>query len=79
MWHVDPLIGNNRGMAFSVPSAKQELNSNRGTMLSLWSVQRYLVVWQSPAGKNMSMGAEDIVGIRHQETTGEDTVRAVVN
>jgi hypothetical protein len=31
-----------------------------------------LVVRQSPAGKNMSTEAEDIVGIRHQVTTGED-------
>jgi hypothetical protein len=40
-------------------------------------------VRQSPAGKNVSMEAEDIVGIRHQATTGEDTVvylvRGVVN
>jgi hypothetical protein len=42
-------------------------------------------VGQSPAGKNLSKKAEDIVGIRHQATTGEDIpdleelVRAVVN
>jgi hypothetical protein len=30
-----------------------------------------LVVRQSPAGKNMSTEEEDIVGIRHQATTGE--------
>jgi hypothetical protein len=29
-------------------------------------------VRQSPAGKNVSTEAEDIVGIRHQATTGED-------
>jgi hypothetical protein len=28
---------------------------------------------QSPAGKNVSTEAEDIVGIRRQATTGEDT------
>jgi hypothetical protein len=48
-----------------------------------WSNE--LVVGQSPAGKNVSTEAEDIVGIRHQATTGEDIadwkdwVRAVVN
>jgi hypothetical protein len=31
-----------------------------------------LVVRQTPAGKNVSTEAEDIVGIRHQATTGED-------
>jgi hypothetical protein len=42
-------------------------------------------VGQSPAGSNVSGEAEDIVGIHHQETTGEetayqeDTVHAVVN
>jgi hypothetical protein len=30
-------------------------------------------VGQSPAGKNVSMEAEDIVETRHQATTGEDT------
>jgi hypothetical protein len=28
---------------------------------------------QSPTGKNMSTEAEDIVAIRHQATTGENT------
>jgi hypothetical protein len=32
-----------------------------------------LVVRQSPTSNNVSMEAEDIVGIRHQVTTGEDT------
>jgi hypothetical protein len=36
-------------------------------------VRLELVVGQSPAGKNMSTEAEDVVGIRHQATTGEDT------
>jgi hypothetical protein len=31
-----------------------------------------LVVRQSPAGKNVGTEEEDIVGIRHQATTGED-------
>jgi hypothetical protein len=44
-----------------------------------------LVVGQSPAGKDMSMEAEDIVGTCHQVMTSEDTadgeylVHAVVN
>jgi hypothetical protein len=48
-----------------------------------WSNE--LFVRQSPAGKNVSTEAEDIVGIRRQPTTGEDTancediVSAVVN
>jgi hypothetical protein len=48
-----------------------------------WSNE--LVVVQSPAVKNVSTEAEDIVEIRHQATTGEDAkdredlVRAVVN
>jgi hypothetical protein len=29
-------------------------------------------VVQSPAGKKVSTEAEDIVGIRHEATTGED-------
>jgi hypothetical protein len=36
-----------------------------------WSNE--LVVGQSPAGKNMSMDAEDTVGIHHQATTDENT------
>jgi hypothetical protein len=35
-----------------------------------WSNQ--LVMRQLPAGNNVSTEAEDIVGIRHQATTGED-------
>jgi hypothetical protein len=31
-----------------------------------------LIVIQSPAGNNVKTEAEAIVGIRHQETTGED-------
>jgi hypothetical protein len=44
-----------------------------------------LLVRQLPASKNERMEAEDIVGIRHQATTGEDIadredlVHAVVN
>jgi hypothetical protein len=63
-------------------------------MFSVTSVPRYykhdrrcneLVLGQSPGGENMSTEAEDIVGIRHEATTGEgigdweDLVRAVVN
>jgi hypothetical protein len=48
-----------------------------------WSNE--LVVGQSSVGKNLSTEVEDIVGISHQATTGEDTgnwedlVRALVN
>jgi hypothetical protein len=72
---------NNRGMAFSERSAKKQLKSNRGTMLSVLSVPRCykqdnwtneLVVRQSPAGKHVSTEAEDIVGARHHTTTAKD-------
>jgi hypothetical protein len=36
-----------------------------------WSNE--LVVRQLPAGKNVCMEAEGVVGIRHQAKTGEDT------
>jgi hypothetical protein len=51
-------------------------------VFSVWSVPVYykqgncnngLVLGQSPASKNVSMEAEDIVGIHHQAMTGEDT------
>jgi hypothetical protein len=72
---------NNRRMAFSERSAKQQMYSNRGTMLSVLSVPRCykqdnwsneLAVGQSPASKHVSTEAEDIVGVRHQTTTVED-------
>jgi hypothetical protein len=65
---------------FSARSAKQQLNSNRGNVFSVRSVPRCykqdnwsneLVVGQSPAGKNVSTKAEDIVQVCHQATTGE--------
>jgi hypothetical protein len=37
------------------------------------SCSRGLGVRQSPAGKDMNMEAEDIVGIRYQVVTGEYT------
>jgi hypothetical protein len=37
-----------------------------------------LVLRQSPTGKNVSTETEDIVEIRHQATTGEDFMCAVV-
>jgi hypothetical protein len=40
--------------------------------LANWSSE--LALGQSPAGKNASTDAKDIVEIRHQATTGEDTV-----
>jgi hypothetical protein len=67
---------------FYAKSAKQQLSSNRGTVFAMRSVPRCykqdnwcneFVVGQSPAGKNVSMEIEDIVGIRHQTMTGEDT------
>jgi hypothetical protein len=39
--------------------------------LVTWSSE--LVVGQLAAGKNISTEAEDIVGIRYEPTTGEDT------
>jgi hypothetical protein len=69
-------------------------NSMRGIMFSVRSVPRCykqdrwsneLVVGRLPDCKNVSTEAEDIVGIRHQATTGEDTAdwedlrRTVVN
>jgi hypothetical protein len=76
-------------MAFSERSAKQQLNSNRETMFSVRSVPRCykqdnwsneLVVGEPPAGKNVNTEAEDIVGVRNQATTVEDTtVCGVVN
>jgi hypothetical protein len=39
--------------------------------LIIWSSE--LVVGQLPAGKNVSTEAEDIVEIRDQATTGEDS------
>jgi hypothetical protein len=56
-------------------------NSNRGMVFFVWSMLRCykqdswsneLIVRWSPAGKNMSMEAEDIVGIRHQAIAGEN-------
>jgi hypothetical protein len=37
------------------------------------SLSNELVLGQSPVGKNVSTEAEDIVGIRQQTTTGNDT------
>jgi hypothetical protein len=73
---------NNRGMVFSARFTTQQLNSNGGTVFSLWSVpgcykqdswSNEWVMRQSPVGGNMSMEAEDSVGIHHQAMTGEDT------
>jgi hypothetical protein len=56
--------------------------SNLGTVFSVLSMPKCymqdswgnaLVVTQSPANKNVSTEAEDIVEIRHQKTTSEDT------
>jgi hypothetical protein len=37
-----------------------------------WRINN-LLMGQSPAGKNVSLEAEDIVEIRRQATTGKDT------
>jgi hypothetical protein len=64
--------------------ARQQFNSNRGTIFSKRSVPRCynqdslssgLVVRQSPAGKNVSTEAEDTVGIGYQTTTGVKTLQ----
>lgn len=61
-------------------SAKQQLNSNRGTVFSVPSVPRYynhdnsskeLIVGQSTADMKVSTGAENTAVNRHQATTGE--------
>jgi hypothetical protein len=58
--------------------------SDRENVVSVRSVARFykqdswsneLVVRQSPAGKNASTEAYDIVGIRRQATTGEDKAK----
>jgi hypothetical protein len=46
--------------------------SVKSVVKSLTLTLNELVVGQSPASKNMNTEAEDIVGIRHQATTGED-------
>jgi hypothetical protein len=53
----------NREMVFYVPSVSRCYKQDS------WSNE--LVVRQSPAGNNMSMEAEDVVGIHHETTTGE--------
>jgi hypothetical protein len=72
---------NNREMMFSALSARQQSNSSRETVFSVRFVPRYYkqnnwsiewVVGQSPAGMNVWTEAKDVVGIRHQATTGED-------
>jgi hypothetical protein len=73
---------NNRRMIFSARSAKQQLNNKRGTVFTVLSVARCykqdncsteLVLGQSPAGKNLSTETKDIVGIRQQATTNEES------
>jgi hypothetical protein len=69
-------------LRFFVRSAEQQWNNNRGKVFSVPSVPRCykednqsneLVVGESLIGKNVGTEAEDIVAIRHQATTGEDT------
>jgi hypothetical protein len=54
-------------------SLEVDLVSWRVRQLRVDNWSNELGVRQMPAGKNMSTEAEDIVGIRHQATTGEDT------
>jgi hypothetical protein len=90
LWHVELLLGGDCRTAI----ARQQPANNRGMVLSVRSMlisykqgnwNNWLLVGQLPAGKNVSMEAEDIVGIHHQAMTGEDTadsedsVCAVVN
>jgi hypothetical protein len=95
LWHVDPLLGGDREIGNTTEAvARQRHANNRTTVCSARSVPRYykqdnwsdeLVVGQSPAYKNVSTEAENIVRIRHQAMTDEETtdledlVRAVVN
>jgi hypothetical protein len=69
-------------MVFSALSVKQQFKSKTGRVFSVLSVPIFymknnwsneLVVGQSPSGKNVRTEAEEIVGILHQATTGEDT------
>jgi hypothetical protein len=69
---------------WSVPRCyKQDKSRISELTIDRWSIA--LVVGQSPVGKNVRKKAEDIAGIRHQATTGEDRagwedlVSAVVN
>jgi hypothetical protein len=83
LWHADPLVGGDREIGDCTAAvARQWSANNRGMLFSVRSVPRCykqgrwsngLVVGQSPAGRNVSTEAEDIVGIRHQATIGEDT------
>jgi hypothetical protein len=52
----------------------QQQFNNQSELVELWvdSWSNELVVRHSPAGKNVSMEAEDIVGICHQATTSKD-------
>jgi hypothetical protein len=83
LWHVDPLLGGDRevGDCTAAVARQRPANSNKGTVFSVRPVQRcckqdnwsnQFVEGQSPAGKNGRTEAEDIVGIRHQATTGKD-------
>jgi hypothetical protein len=51
------------------------MSMSRCYKLDKWSNE--LVAEWSPASKNMSMEAEDTVGIHHQATTGEDMAECV--
>jgi hypothetical protein len=70
-------------MVFSVHSLPRCYKQDSQLRVNSWNNE--VVVRQSPASKNMSTEAEDIVGICHQAATGEhiadweDFMCAVVN
>jgi pyrimidine operon attenuation protein/uracil phosphoribosyltransferase len=61
--------------AYSKTDLPTDLGRNITLTLTLRvdNLSNELVVRQSPAGKKVSTEAEEIVGIRHQATTGEHT------
>jgi hypothetical protein len=76
LWHVDSLLGSycEIGDCTAAVARQWSENNDRGMLFYVRSVPRCykqgrwsngLFVEQSPAGKNVSMEAEDIVGIRH--------------
>jgi hypothetical protein len=63
LWHVDPLLGND------IKAATEKM-----CFLCFPCPD----VGNSPAGKNVSSEAKDIVGIRYQATTDEDRAEYVL-
>jgi hypothetical protein len=66
-------IGNsNRGLVFPVWSMTRCYKQDSENQLRVDSWSNELVGRQSPDTKNVSMEAEDTVGIRYRVTTGEN-------